>query len=69
MTAPTYIAMILKAEDGTETPVWQKSEVASQTVVTAWATTYVDANGDLVDLPATYEMTVVDGHTLNAPGA
>jgi hypothetical protein len=68
MAAPTYIAMTLIASDGTETPVWQKIEVAAQTVVTGWTVSYVDAAGQPVPMTEPYEMTVVDGTILNAPG-
>lgn len=64
----TYIAMILTTGDGKETPVWQKSEVAAVKVVTAMTTSYVDANGLPVALQEPYEMMVIDGEVLAAPG-
>ena len=64
----TYIAMILTTPDGAEMPVWQKSEIAAVKVVTAMTTSYVDANGLPVVLQEPYEMTVIDGEVLAAPG-
>ena len=67
MTA-TYIAMTLINDDGTKVQVWQKSIIATQTVVTGWVISYVDANDNPVTPSDPYEMTVIDGTTLNAPG-
>lgn len=53
-----YIAMLL---NGT-TPVWQKVEQSQvQISVATEVVSYVDGNGDPMDLPEVYEMTVVDG--------
>lgn len=64
----TYIAMMLITDDGKEMPVWQKSEIATVKVVTAMTVTYVDAAGAAVILQEPYEMTVIDGEVLAAPG-
>ena len=64
----TYIAIILTTDDGREMPVWQKSEIATVKVVTGMVVSYVDAAGNPVLLQEPYEMTVIDGEVLAAPG-
>lgn len=62
-----YMAMVLEAA-GVKTTVWQKVDSGSQITVTSQTVSYVDANGREVDLPETYEMSVINGVDRNIPG-
>jgi len=68
MSAPTYISMIYKPADGTETPVWQKCAVTSQIVVTGQAISNVDTAGNPIDLVEPYEMELLDPTERAEPG-
>lgn len=59
-----YIKMLV---DGTTT-VWQKIENEQVQIVMQQVVSYVDALDQPVMLPDTYEMQVVSGVMLDAPG-
>jgi len=63
----TYIAMTLRL-DGVESTVWQKIELASTEIVTAQVISYVDADGNPMELPEPYEMEVLTGVEYLVPG-
>ncbi|MFC3180441.1 hypothetical protein [Cypionkella sinensis] len=63
----TFIAMTLEV-DGVKTPIWQKVEFGATVVVMGQVVSYVDAAGNSVALPETYEMAVIDGVEHSVPG-